>query len=355
MPRLDQWAEQAYLFRDVFANASWTRPSVASLFTGLYPEEHGARDRHEALADRYPTLAESFQRSGYLTAAVVTNHAAVGRAAGFAQGFDTFVEPPLTPYARAEKVRAIAERLVRGRDIERPLFLYLHFLDPHDPYLAGSLPKGTRPTDYLPAYRAELAYLDNQLEGLLRFLESELGSRTWIAITSDHGEEFGDHGRAGHGHTLHRELVHVPFLLRGPGTDRGFVDDPLELRDLHSLLSRLTTSEVDPRSWASVSRRSIRYSSLEFSSPEAARWRRRYAVARRLDSGTETLTWSAYGNTYELYDSEADPFEKMNLSARLPARLAALAEALAQHTPARAPSTEAESSAEQKLRALGYL
>lgn len=357
MPRVDQWASDALAFTDVLANSSWTRPSVASIFTGLTPEEHGARDRHEALSESHETLAERLKAADYFTAAVVANHGAVGSAVGFAQGFDVFVEPDQKPYARAAEVATSVSSVVSGRDDSRPLFLYVHFLDPHEPYLAGVLPRSHLPRDAKPAYRAELGYLDEVLSPMLAALSASLGENTWIALTSDHGEEFGEHGSGGHGHTLYRELVHIPFLLYGPTAKSSAVADPLEARDFFSLLLELATGGKDPVRWAKRSRRVYRYSSLDFSSPWAAQLRRRYTVARRLDTQDFTLIWSAYGSTLEVYDPRTDPNERSSLASALRDRIPVLVATMKESLPDWSPSTDIEDpeATEEQLRALGYL
>ncbi len=92
MPRFARWVDESLAFSNVMANSSWTKPSVGSFFTGRLPEEHGAVDRGDRLPADQLTLAEALGRSGYRTAAFVTNFAHVGHATGFDQGFDHFVE-----------------------------------------------------------------------------------------------------------------------------------------------------------------------------------------------------------------------------------------------------------------------
>ena len=119
MPRLNAFLDDAWRFTDVAANSSWTRPSVASMLTGLLPEEHGARDTADPLAPEHRTLAEVLAGEGYETAALVANVGAVGRSAGFAQGFDVFHELEGEPYARAGRVGRAVERLLDDRDRDR--------------------------------------------------------------------------------------------------------------------------------------------------------------------------------------------------------------------------------------------
>src|SRR5262245_12629970 len=178
MPRLDALAERGAVFTDVLANSSWTRPSVASLFTGLRPEEHGA-NAGDRLPEARRTLAEKLRAGGYETAAFVSNFAVVGAQSGFAQGFERFgeLQGDPWPYARAERVTDAVLGFVEGRAAQgaegRPLFLYVHYLDPHDPYLSGVTP-GPWPEMQRNAYATELRYLDPHLERLIATIRERL-------------------------------------------------------------------------------------------------------------------------------------------------------------------------------------
>src|SRR6185503_5959859 len=122
-----------------------------------------------------------------------------------------------------------------------PLFLYLHYLDPHSPYLEPPEP-GTLGDPHERKhglYRQQLRYLDRQLEGFLRDLDQALAGPKVIVFTSDHGEEFFEHDDWGHGHTLYSELVHVPLFVTLPDGRAGRLDAPLESRDLYALVQDL--------------------------------------------------------------------------------------------------------------------
>ena len=357
MPKLDRFAADSIVFTNVLANSSWTRPSVASFFTGLLPEEHGARDRDEALDPRFTTLAERFQSLGYHTAAVVSNYAAVGKSAGFDQGFDVFDEIEGQPYARAEAVRTTAEKALADSAPDRPVFLYVHFLDPHAPYLSGGQPSGHGLGAARPAYEAELRYLDGQLSELLGRLESRRTRPCWIFLTSSHGEEFGDHDSAGYGHTLYDELIHVPALLWTPGVEPARLDSPLEARDFFDLLPRLTVKPIGIAQWGRDHGRPVRYASLYYTEPLMS-WRNRPVVAsRRIDTDSESLIWYGWGDTYELYDERGDLRESFNRAGSDAPETERLERHLEAIIPSWSPHLAAENSekALRQLRALGYL
>ena len=249
-PFLDSLAARAVFFESCSAVAPRTEPSVASLFTSLYPSRHGAvnsltvRDQKQVLPERVVTLAEMFRANGYGTAAVLTNGNASARF-GYAQGFET---SPMLHDARAAAVgtRALAELGKLGA--ERPFFLYLHYMDPHSPYLppvpyqnhfdpeyrgtilgtsheqifrilAGEETATARDIEHLIAqYDGEILYLDQALRTLFSALRAEgYLENTLILFTADHGEEFWDHGKLFHGYTLYQEQLHVPLFVWGEG------------------------------------------------------------------------------------------------------------------------------------------
>ena len=361
MPRLNRFFDGAYRFTDVVANASWTRPSVASFFTGLLPEEHGARLAVDPLAPIQVTLAEVLQARGFRTAAFVTNVAAINKEFGFDQGFETFHEFQDLPYARAEKVkRTVLHWLGETPMADDRWFLYLHLLDPHEPYLAGVEPKQKRPEPYRQAYRSELAYLDQQLGEMLDAIQQKLQGPTWIFVTSDHGEEFFEHELFGHGYTLYDEVLKIPAALhtgQGSGTD---VTARLEARDFFELLLDAVLKEgTSIEEWTGERSRERRYTSL-YHNTTGRLLLRPYLermCSRALEEDGYKLIWSAYGDTWELYDLENDPGETVNLAAAEPERVARMAEAFDAQVRfwTFAEEQELSSEARQRLKALGYL
>ena len=226
-PRLDAWAEEAVVFERCIAQSSWTKPATASILTGLNPSEHRVQRETSRLGAELETLAEVFHAGGWRTGAFVAN-GFVGRSdVGFDQGFEHFVaydapEPRL--YVRAEHVLDDALAWVEALGDE-PFFLFVHLLDPHEPYdppapfdaRFASAPGDGDPRADIDLYDGEIAYVDRELG---RFLDGlrELGrhDETVIAFLSDHGEEFGEHGRQGHSAHLHDEVLAVPLVLRFP-------------------------------------------------------------------------------------------------------------------------------------------
>lgn len=372
MPALDALAGECARFVDVHANAPWTRPSVASFFTGLLPEEHGAIDRGLRLASDAPTIAEVMKQAGYDTAAFVSNYANVGIASGFGRGFDRFEEldSATAPYARATDVNEAVQRFLAERartsSGSRPLFLYVHYLDPHMPYLSGGADTNLQvPSNARRAYERELAFTDDHVPRLIAEVARTLGASTLVFLTSDHGEEFGEHGGLGHGLSLHPELLHVPALLCGDDVAPRRIEGRLEARDFFDLLPHLAARpHVAPseslEAWVDgrVRRREDkRYASSYIRTPSG--WHRPYqslVVQRGIDRGDAKLVWSGYGDTTQLYDPSEDPGEHRDLAADRVAELERLTADLDRAVPiwhAVESDTEADIPIEL-LRNLGY-
>ncbi|HED64661.1 MAG TPA: hypothetical protein ENJ09_03795 [Planctomycetes bacterium] len=268
-PFLDELGREGLLFERAYATAGWTKPSVPSFLTGTFPIQHGvyegsARGKAGAVTDVLPesatTLAEVFSEHGYRTAAFIKN-AQLKRGNGFEQGFDLYHDDA----GDARSIRWSALDWLDENAGEEPFFLYLHFLDAHWPYPVADA-DATRfvSAEAIAPFRggdsralrdainagarafgdAERAALEGLYDGSIRALDEELrrldaglaarglASDTIVCVLADHGEEFGEHGRIGHGHGLYETLLHVPWILRGPGIDPRRAAEPVSLVDL---------------------------------------------------------------------------------------------------------------------------
>jgi len=250
-PVLDAFAKENVQFSYAVTAAPWTPPSVASMFTGVYPATHGwmppnHRDQVKQMAvkldDNLTTLAEVFQKNGFSTAAVSPNPW-ITEEFGYQQGFDSFTFSARAPAEEIVKLGTakIDDLAARGT----PFFVYLHFLDPHDPYappgeyktaFTGDAPGRQYPPKELQRlnlYDGEIKYMDNEIGKLFAHLKEEgLYDDLTIIIVGDHGEQFMEHGQHGHGHQLYNEEVHVPLLVKSPKAQAAKVVD-------------VTTSTVD--------------------------------------------------------------------------------------------------------------
>ena len=234
-PALSRFAKDAVVFDQAIASSSWTKPSVASLFTSALPRDHGCVQFYTPLDPGLLTLAERMRDHGYATGAVVANSLVLAKDMHFDQGFSYFAAPP-SP-GRAGQVVDTALTFLDARR-GQPTFLYLHTMDAHTPYQPpppfdrrfGPRPQPGRtaaePSDYrvprdldriVGQYDGAVAYGDQEFGRLLAGLrERGLYDRALVVFLSDHGEEFLDHGGWVHGHTLFDELVRVPLVVKYP-------------------------------------------------------------------------------------------------------------------------------------------
>ncbi len=259
-PSLDGFAAEGVVFDQAVSVSSWTKPSVVSLLTGLYPSEHGvlraSRKRVDVLAPRFETLAERLASAGYVTAAFVQNDHLQKRSSGLDQGFGTYFE-------EAGVAPILSNRFLSWLEGEqrKPFFAYLHFLDPHWPYTPDSIAGGGQGSDadamriahwglrtehwwllrdrvnkgklgdldaaevrtLAKLYAGEVHEIDAVLGRLFRLLRSDgVFDNTLVVVTSDHGEGFLEHKSLDHGYGLYDELLRVPLLIRFPaGKYRG--------------------------------------------------------------------------------------------------------------------------------------
>jgi len=259
-PFLSRLAAEGVVFDRAWSTSGWTAPATASLLTSLYPQQHGVvrpPDPAGRRVNRIPpgaqTMAEALHVAGYRTFAVSDN-VLVSPRMGFDQGFDVF----------EASVGATVERVnkwIRDHRAEMaaaaPYFLYVHYMEPHEPYLphepwfrafsADGLAASARPRHFVAAYDSEIRALDESLSRLYRTMGWDDG--TVLIVTSDHGEEFGDHGGGGHGHSLFSELLHVPLVFHAPPGRfaPGRVDEPVSLIDVLPTLRALLDLPAGPR------------------------------------------------------------------------------------------------------------
>ncbi|MBK8588449.1 MAG: sulfatase-like hydrolase/transferase [Sandaracinaceae bacterium] len=268
-PHLDAFAADAVRFDQAFSNASWTRPSFASIMTGRMPSSHTVMGKGSRLPEEITTMAEAMSARGFVTGGFMTNFNVEPRF-NFGQGFDEyrFLEPRFVLGADAdsskllilqvarrirEKINGMFDIVAPGDDYQdaetvngelfawldrapsdRPWLLMAGYMDPHDPYFAhpysGSgysraAHQNPRPEE-APAlrrlYDGEITYWDQHFGALVAELQRRgVYDDMTIIVTSDHGEEFGDHGGFWHGDTLYDEQLRVPLFVKLPGNSRG--------------------------------------------------------------------------------------------------------------------------------------
>lgn len=400
-PSIDRLAEDAVVFDNEVASASWTRPAVASLLTGLPPKVHGSQAVEDALSGNLPVLQELLQAAGYQTAAVVTN-GVVSAKFGFDRGFDDFRFLP-EQHKENPEIHQLSDRvnvelfdLLSSRDASKPFFVYVHSTDPHAPYLPRSpfkerfaagvdsglglhpavedLTQGRKASTseirraLVDLYDAEIAFNDEQFGRLVEWLKAhDLYDDTVIVVTADHGEEFDDHGRWQHGFTLYQEMLRVPLVIKLPGSTGGGGRRTETVSQIDIAPTLLESVGIDVPS--SMLGRSLRPWIAEEITGLAERpvfadlhrdpqWRSLEAVLVGSDKLILNRAYDLPRPMWELYDVAGDPGETVNRSARDPVDagfLAALLREAGAIKATAAPTTELSAADEEKLRALGYI
>ena len=411
-PVIDGLAADGTRFAHAYTQASWTRPSVATIFSSLYPSSHRTIHKSDALPDAVVTLAEVMQQAGYSTIGFA-NNINVAPLFGFQQGFDeyVFLEPEfffgatesaaqLTIY---NQLRLVRERYVsqrkwvenyyqpadvvtkhgldwiaaRGKD--RPFFMFLHYMEPHDPYfvhpyngeayarVANPNPDPALADKYRSAYDGAIRFLDGELARLFQDLKATgLYDDALIVLTADHGEEFHEHGGWWHGTTLYDEQLAVPLIVKPPrGGTAGVVNDamvssvdiaPTIIQSVGAAVPQamvgkplgLGAGAPAPRDHAFAE------SELEGNSLQAYR------------SGGMKVIHANPGNPrglpeHQLFDVASDPGEQKNLIAThtdvantLTADMSAV-QSHAESTAVESTGTAIDAASEERLRALGYV
>lgn len=290
---LERLGRNGVVFQHAMSTGPWTLPSHGSLFTGRWTHELSA-DYSHPLDRTFPTLAETLARRGYATAAFVANTEYASLETGLARGFDHYEDHRMSPgtllrltrlsrvadagirslrgvpadlpnrVSAAEVNRRAADWLQRKWGRTRPYFAFLNYYDAHAPYypppaewrrFVGDRPRTPVGLPLLAqawdpdsielrhrAYRASIAALDATVGRLLDTLRARsMLENTLVIVTSDHGEEFGEHGVMGHGNSLYLPGVHVPLVLAWPGRlPRGCrIAAPVTLRDLPATIAGL--------------------------------------------------------------------------------------------------------------------
>lgn len=385
-PTLDGLAKRGILADDAVSVSSWTLPSHLSMLTSTLPGTHGGTDLKQGFNRSVPTVAEILKAQGFATHAV-TSHLYVSKTYGLEAGFDSmnFRQDRL-----AENVANHAMDLI-DRFGDRPFFIFLHFYDPHWHYapplevlkifeasysgtMTGNLKDfqklrkdQVKPADldHLRAlYDGEIRYTDNEIGRFITHLTQRgVDRNTLMVVTSDHGEEFLEHGSWEHQKTLYEEVIRVPLLVSGPGVTARRETRPVSLLDVAPTILDFLSLKPPPsmqgvsllqpvlalREMYGETDHTIDGTRLSFLRGGAKSWKAilRSDPAKQVERSSE---W---------YDLAVDPQESTNRppAGSLRAAIEARARDAALKSRSAAVAKPVELSAEQKekLRALGYI
>lgn len=396
-PNIDRFAAEAALFTRAFAQSGWTKSAAASMLTGLTPLSHSVMGRADALPDSLRLLPERLRDLGYETVGITTNPNTSAEF-GFSRGYDHYLrlfDVALEyPNPDSDKVNEELFRWLGARDRRKPFFAFLHTVDPHEPYtppepyrhrfaprtrtgIQRPRPEDVSATlaahpglrerdlkgDLEALYDGEIAHNDAQFGLLLRKLR-ELGlyDNTLIVLLSDHGEEFLDHGYWAHGHSLYREILHVPLIIRFPGGQYAGrrVEPSVQHIDLVPTVLGIVGIQIPPdlpgmdlRAFASGATTVEREVSSDLDLDETE-------ISSLVAHGMHLLEWERPDPKVELYDIRSDWRELLNVADKPDVRFGYLTNRLRTLHRLQSGRTEPKRvtippELEKHLRALGYI
>jgi arylsulfatase A-like enzyme len=306
---IEEFAENATVFHEAVAQAPWTLPSHASIFTGTYPWEHGATQKQLYLDTDETLLAERFKQKDYQTACFTSNtwiSPYTGMTKGFDQVNNFFAALPSSMMSTRtekiwrmlnhgkgewfmERIMKLGEKLHWGfenssktpqavtkaknfvKETEDDFFLFVNLMDAHLPYTPPEDYKerhapevnisevcqkahdhngGVDQADFEASrklYDAEIDFMDDRLGELFEFFEEQdMDEDTVFVLVSDHGENLGEHDLFGHQFSVSEQLVNVPLMIKAPGLEDEDVDKQVELRELYDLIPGLANIDDTP-------------------------------------------------------------------------------------------------------------
>jgi arylsulfatase A-like enzyme len=242
-PRLNAFAKDAVVFETAVSQASWTKPSVASLMTSLLPGQHRAVQLRDTLDPKLETLALRMSKKGFSTGAAIANSVIYSEGTNFDIGFDFFagLHGPHNRPSKLVEAAGVVDAALSFIDSRRgfPSFLYVHTMDPHvpysppppfdrkfEPYATPDHPATDPRSDFkepldrdrmIARYDGDVAYGDQEFGRFIDGLKARgLYDQAFIVFMADHGEEFQDHGQWLHGRSVFDELIHIPLIVKFP-------------------------------------------------------------------------------------------------------------------------------------------
>jgi arylsulfatase A-like enzyme/Flp pilus assembly protein TadD len=346
-PSYNALAKRGLRFRQAYCTVPQTLPSHTSMLTGLYAGGHGVHENARDVPPDRALLPEQLHHAGYRTAAFVSAFA-LARRFGLSRGFDVYddeTKPGLAERTATETTDRVLNWL--GPQTQ-PLFLWVHYYDPHYPYTP---PEPFRTRFAAKPYLGEVAYMDEQLGRLVQGIERKLSGPLAIVIVGDHGEGLGEHGEQQHGNLLYQATTHVPLIIVGPGVSTGTSDATVSTRRVfHTILDFAGVNAAN----------SLRGKTSEVALAES--------MKPLLDYGWQPQVMAVEGHQkailagrLEVYDVAADPGETHDLASQ--AILSRPARSALQEYPI--PSADAAINGgnngnltqeeRQKLASLGYV
>lgn len=356
-PSMDAFAAKSIVFERAYAPAPWTKPSVASLHTGLYPSAHTIQRPRAALPEEVVTIAEILQSEGWSTASVTSNSLLAERF-GYGQGFDFYDTGDAIDHAYISTpgvTKTAKDFLADFSTSDKPFFLSVLYFDPHYDWLshdkgfaaesAGRLDGGETIHELRDMAKegaglatAELALLRDRYDEEIRFTDDGIGDllaeleklglakNTVVLFTADHGEEFMEHGWLGHTRFLYDGMIHVPLAIFDPRTSAAppqRISQPVSTVSVTPTIVELAgldegKYEFGERSLAPLVRGSkdfpfgLVFSEVNFKAAQEGN-EEKEAHFKAVIDGTTKFIRVPGKPIFEAYDTSVDPQEQDNL------------------------------------------
>jgi arylsulfatase A-like enzyme len=353
-PEIDRFARGNVRFDRAIATSPWTLPSFASLLTSRMPTVHGAYRSgqvHAELRDGVPSGVEMLRERGFRTSALA-NAAFLDPTFGLARGFEKYDFRP----AESEDLRRAGETVDLALDRleespDAPDFLLLHLFDPHMPYDPPGVFRSLLTADYegdwspplklhrqtmdpewMPGpedfrymrliYESEVAYVSREVGRLFEGLrERGLWDDALVLLTSDHGEEFREHGGWQHGHSYHDEVIRVPLLMKLPAgmePARSVVGAQVSLLDVMPTVFDVVDGDVPESLRGETLLPLVTGSDAPHHRMAVSERNRREGEQISLRDDRYVFIWDLERDTGRLYDWREDPGELHDLASERP-------------------------------------
>ena len=323
-PAIDTIASQGVKFDKVISQSSWTKPSVSSLLTSTYPEIHGVKSIDDRLSSSETFLPTILKKFGYVTGCIQTNPF-LNSESGFQQGFDFYLElfdksPGVYKPKITETIDAVFDWFEQFS--RNSFFLYLHILDTHNPYAPPKEFNRFGDTER-DLFDGEVRLVDYYIGLIRRHLAlKELQEKTLFIITSDHGEEFGEHGHKYHAKHLYEEVLHVPLIFSSPALIPSGLSIPTQVRSIDIVPTILELLGIPPLAkhqgesllpLLNLAPTPARPAISQIGEENCAEGK---AGLVALTTGDYKLIWNKKNDAKELYHLQIDPGEKNNMVYR---------------------------------------
>ena len=351
-PAIDRIARQSLVFTQAFSACPWTNPTIASFYTGRYPQSiFPPAIWQQAIAQKLPQelpiLPEILQRAGYSTIALI-DHPTVHQRLKYDRGFDEFINFYPEKSNREDAQRFFADGKPKEIPVhefadifaekmrDKSMFMYLHVMYPHNPYrppepynrMFTKLPDLRLPAHEkikflkIALYDGEVRRSDELIDRIWETLkERGLLQNTYVIITADHGEEFGEHGFWRHGQTLYQEALHVPLVIYSPRQRQPLrIDHPVSTVDLFATImdmagiSKFSNGDGTSllgfgSSWPVIKSRETLFS-------QSPHYSQKYRILSVFHNWFKLIYDPDNNENNEFYDLRRDPREKHNLAAQ---------------------------------------